>query len=174
MKWRCVFRVSSLFLAVVVSNLPALAQLGVGFGIWGGGGHNTGYGGWFGTSLWPYRTRSAIPSRPSEKNRETNGYLEGVLTLRTVCPDSQPKVACPVLSTPLSDIAISAEPYGANQWITSHPDANGHFRLILPPGGYNLRIHHPDVTGNDEIVRQIIIQPGKTSWQNFQIDQPLQ
>lgn len=77
MTWRKGICVSTLLLALWLRNQSAFAQLGVGFGAWSQGGHNTGYGGWFGTSIPPYRNRSITPFKSSGINKQASGYLEG-------------------------------------------------------------------------------------------------
>lgn len=174
MQRRRIVCILSLLIALMVTGSPALAQFGVGFGAWNWGGHNGGFGSWFGVSLWPNRGRSSSPQSQTESRKEVNGYLEGIITARSICPANQPNVACPIILDSLSEITISAAPYGASQWLTSRPDTRGHYRLSLPAGGYTVSIHHPDLGRAETSMRQIIIQPGQTNWQNFQVDLPIQ
>ncbi len=170
MQWRRIVCILSLLIPLVITSSPALAQFGVGFGAWNWGGHNGGFGSWFGVSLWPNRGRSSSPQSQTESRKQVNGYLEGIITVRPVCPANQPNVACPIILDSLSDITISAAPYGANQWLTSRPDTHGHYRLTLPAGGYNVSIQHPNQGIAETSLRKIIIQPDQTNWQNFQVD----
>lgn len=176
MKRRHMVVILALLFTLLFSGLPALAQLGVGFGAWNWGGNQGGLGTWFGVSLWPNHRRSAQPPASRlETVKQANGYLEGNLMVRVVCPPSQASsVACPVTPESLANITISAQPYGASQWFASRPDSSGHYRLALPPGGYNISVRHPTLNNSDKVLRQIIIQPGQTNWQDLQIDLPAQ
>ncbi|WP_373531838.1 carboxypeptidase-like regulatory domain-containing protein [Vampirovibrio sp.] len=151
--------------------LPAFAQFGVGVGAWNWGG----FGSWFGVFVQPV-CRRCLFNKPNRIDTapQANGHLAGVITLRSVCPTPTPNVACPLLPQALNETTLSAKPYGGNQWMTSRPDASGRYRLALPPGGYQLSIHHPLWGESDQVLRQIIIQPGQTNTQNFQIELPLQ
>lgn len=149
--------------------LPAFAQVGFGFGGWGD--H---FGSW--VEFWPWSRCCGYQRVPRQHPPavQTNGYLEGNVTVISTCPTSQPNTACPLASDTLSDITISAEPYGSNQWLSSRPDARGHYRLSLPSGGYNVILHHPNLGKAGQTIRQIIIQPGQTNQQNFQVTLPIQ
>lgn len=176
-RWQLVC-IPGLLLALLPSHfyLSAFAQFGVGFGAmnWGGGG-----GSWFGVSLWPGQRRSQSPPRRTESPSKTNGYLEGNVTVHTICPPDQPDVACPVIPDALSDITITATPAGMSQWLSSQPDTHGHYRMMLSPGSYNISVQHAykDRSALDQastMPRLIIIQSGQTNRQNFQVNLPLQ
>ncbi len=172
-KWQIVCMLG-LLLTLLANNLSAFAQFGVGFGAWNWGGHNSGFGSWFGVSLWPNQRPYRLPPSRNESTPKANGYLEGNITVHPKCPADQPNVACPLILDALNDITISAQLYGMNQWLTSRPDAQGHYRLMLPPGGYNISVHHPYLSSSEKILHQVIIQPGQTNRQNFQVDLPIQ
>ena len=152
---------------------PSSAQIGFGFGTWGDR-----FGSWIG--VWPwFRGPHSSSYRAKSQRQQTaavqaNGVMEGHVIVRSVCPTAQPGTVCPALPGALDNVTISAEPYGANQWVSARPDAQGRYRLILPPGGYNLRISHPYPDASDQVIRQIIIEPGQTNRQDFQINVPIQ
>lgn len=168
-KRRAIYTIT-LALAFLINTLalPVSAQFGIGLGSWGGN-----IGTWI--EFWPWHHRHSdykppppqpVPLAPLVQN---NGYLSGKVTVQQVCSLREVHVACPLQPGVLSDVTVSAVPTGSNQWLSSRPDTQGHYRLVLPPGTYNLTVQHPDLPETSKHFRQIVIQPGQTHWEDFQI-----
>jgi hypothetical protein len=174
-----IIRILGLALVLSANSLGsvALAQFGVGIGGWNWGGH-TGFGSWFGVSAWPYYGHSRSREQPKAPPKQANGILSGTVSVQPLCPGIDPHAACPLIPDALSNVTISAEPFGSTQWISGRLDARGHYQLTLPPGGYTVSVHHPtlDKAGDKTapLVRQIIIQPGQTNRQDFEIYLPVE
>ena len=154
---------------VLIASLytpPAQAQFGFGAGSWGG--H---FGSWI--EFWPgyyprYRPRSA--PRKSEPPVQSNGYLQGRVTVRSACPEAQSSATCPVST--LRNLTVVAQPSNSSQWLSTKADRKGYFQLALPPGNYTLGLQHPNVGQIAQFNRQVTIQAGQTNQQNYEIDLP--
>jgi hypothetical protein len=164
--WRIIFIVALNLVWLANPGSVAHAQFGFGVGSWG-----EHFGSWF--EIWPrarYHNRYTSP-RKTKSPDLGNGHLEGHVS---ILPVSQPGVASPPAQNIFSNMTISAQPYGSNQWVETHLDTQGYYRLDLPPGGYNVTLHHPFSEEVGKAVYQIIIQPGKINRRDFELKIPIQ
>lgn len=170
--WRTVCPAALVFTVLCSSvALPVFGQLGVGFGGWGGD-YGSRFGAW--VNIWPGRRCCGYDPAPRQKapKAQSRGLIEGTVTVRPGCASNSLEIACPLLPDASRQVIITAQPYGSDQWLSIHANTQGQYHLPLPPGGYNVTVYHPEL-GPPSHPRQIIIQPGQTNHQDFQIDIPV-
>ena len=163
-----------------------------GPGAWGGGGRYNG-GGFYGmgVTVGPGHTTAPIThshlldDHPATTDKSTlkTGTLEGVVKL---CPPQNPAQAnnktanatappanakpsgpCAASQAELEHVAIVASPYGLSQWVGTQPDATGHYRLTLIPGGYLIQASNPEFQNQRPV--EVIVEPGKATYHDFQL-----
>lgn len=169
-------------LAVLLTTFfpsPTLAQVGFGFG-WGSfGGWGPGfYGGGWGPgawlNVWPHWNRGSqnqtIPQQPqyyqpnyyqpAPQPTASTGVLEGKIQVASNCP-AQPQKVCPVSTQPMNDVTVTATPADSSQWVTAQPDEQGNYRLLLPPGNYQVKAQN--AYSKAETSQSVTVQSGEST-----------
>lgn len=89
--------------------------------------------------------------------------VEGIIIYEPPCPLE------PCSTKPIYDFDIIAL-RGGNEVGRARPDQNGHYRLILSSGQYQIELSRPPVSGAGNRSFAVQVKPGKFSHQDLILD----
>lgn len=108
-----------------------------------------------------------------EKNvNEEPGFLEGVVAIGPLCPVEPCSISPEHLASfyAARKVIINSADSGSTHDLIVSINVNGSYHVALSPGIYSIDVNHTRIGGSGELPKEILIESGKTTKLDINID----